>query len=84
MAPSIAALAAACQALSSGLAGVTGALDRDLDIAPADVALYQELAGALIYPHEALRAPEAERAAVTLGSSMFGLQGPTMSAVLGT
>ena len=34
---------------------------RDLDIAPADLALYQELAGALVYPHEALRA-SAERA----------------------
>jgi cyclic beta-1,2-glucan synthetase len=31
---------------------------RDLDIAPSDVALYQELAGSLIYPHEALRAAE--------------------------
>ncbi|HET9730370.1 MAG TPA: glucoamylase family protein, partial [Acidimicrobiia bacterium] len=48
---------------------------RDLDIAPADVALYQELAGALIYPHEALRAPEAERAAVTLGQPALWAQG---------
>ncbi|MDB4873766.1 MAG: putative cyclic beta 1-2 glucan synthetase [Gemmatimonadetes bacterium] len=48
---------------------------RDLDIAPTDVALYQELAGALIYPHEALRAPEHERAAVTLGQSALWAQG---------
>ncbi len=48
---------------------------RDLDIAPADVALYQELAGALIYPHEALRAPEPERAAVTRGQSALWAQG---------
>jgi cyclic beta-1,2-glucan synthetase len=48
---------------------------RDLDIAPADVALYQELAGALIYPHEALRAPESERAAVTRGQAALWAQG---------
>jgi cellobiose phosphorylase len=48
---------------------------RDLDIAPADVALYQELAGALIYPHEALRAPEAERATVTTGQAALWAQG---------
>ncbi|HET7371725.1 MAG TPA: glucoamylase family protein, partial [Gemmatimonadaceae bacterium] len=48
---------------------------RDLDIAPADVALYQELAGALIYPHEALRASAAEREAVTLGQSSLWAQG---------
>jgi cellobiose phosphorylase len=48
---------------------------RDLDISPADVSLYQELAGALIYPHEALRAPESERAAVTRGQSALWTQG---------
>ncbi|HTI64530.1 MAG TPA: glucoamylase family protein [Gemmatimonadaceae bacterium] len=48
---------------------------RDLDIAPADLALYQELAGALIYPHEALRASAAEREAVTLGQSALWAQG---------
>src|SRR6185503_2122311 len=42
---------------------------RDLDIAPADVALFQELAGALIYPHEALRAP------VTSGQAALWAQG---------
>ncbi|HXT17475.1 MAG TPA: glucoamylase family protein [Gemmatimonadaceae bacterium] len=48
---------------------------RDLDIAPADVALFQELAGALIYPHEALRAPAAERALVTSGQAALWAQG---------
>ncbi len=48
---------------------------RDLDIEPADLALYQELAGALVYPHEALRAPASERAAVTLGQSALWAQG---------
>jgi cyclic beta-1,2-glucan synthetase len=48
---------------------------RDLDIEPADVALYHELAGALIYPHEALRAPESERAAVTSGQAALWAQG---------
>ena len=35
---------------------------RDLDVPPADAALYQELAGALIYPNEELRASVAVRA----------------------
>ena len=35
---------------------------RDLDVSPADAALYQELAGALIFPHEELRASAFERA----------------------
>lgn len=48
---------------------------RDLDIPPADVALYQELAGALIYPHEALRASAAERVSVTRGQSALWAQG---------
>jgi len=48
---------------------------RDLDIASADVALYQELAGALIFPHEALRGPESERAAVTTGQEALWAQG---------
>jgi cellobiose phosphorylase len=48
---------------------------RDLDIEPADLALYQELAGALVYPHEALRAPASERAAVTLGQQALWTQG---------
>ncbi|HET7190234.1 MAG TPA: glucoamylase family protein, partial [Gemmatimonadaceae bacterium] len=34
---------------------------RDLDISPTDAGLYQDLAGALIYPRESLRAPKAER-----------------------
>ena len=49
---------AADRALSASRATEAEVELRDLDIAPADVALYQELAGALIYPHEALRAPE--------------------------
>jgi len=48
---------------------------RDLDIAPTDLALYQELAGALIYPHEALRASSAERQAATGGQSALWAQG---------
>ena len=48
---------------------------RDLDIAPADVSLYQELAGALIYPHEALRALPAERERATQGQTALWAQG---------
>ena len=48
---------------------------RDLDIEPADLALYQELAGALVYPHEALRAPASERAAVKRGQQALWAQG---------
>ena len=48
---------------------------RDLDIEPADLALYQELAGALVYPHEALRAPASERAPVSLGQPALWAQG---------
>jgi cyclic beta-1,2-glucan synthetase len=48
---------------------------RDLDIPSSEVALYQELAGALIYPHEALRALPAEREAATAGQSSLWAQG---------
>jgi cellobiose phosphorylase len=48
---------------------------RDLDIPSTDVGLYQELAGALIYPHEALRASPAERARVTTGQTALWAQG---------
>ncbi len=48
---------------------------RDLDIAATDLALYQELAGALVYPREALRASAAERLAVTRGQSALWTQG---------
>jgi cyclic beta-1,2-glucan synthetase len=48
---------------------------RDLDIAPNDLALYQELAGALVYPHEALRAPDAQRRTATGGQSALWSQG---------
>ncbi|CAN5921101.1 hypothetical protein BH11GEM2_BH11GEM2_14870 [soil metagenome] len=36
---------------------------RDLNVSADAAALYQELAGALIYPREAMRAPQAERLA---------------------
>ena len=36
---------------------------RDLDVSADAAALYQDLAGSLIYPREAMRAPEHERAA---------------------
>ncbi|MEP6494568.1 MAG: glucoamylase family protein [bacterium] len=48
---------------------------NDLDIESADAGLYQQLAGALIYPHEALRAPEPERAANRRGQSALWAQG---------
>ncbi len=48
---------------------------RDLDILPSDVALYQELAGALMYPHEALRTNPAERNAATAGQQVLWAQG---------
>jgi cellobiose phosphorylase len=48
---------------------------RDFDIAPTDLALYQELAGALVYPHEALRASGAERFAVKSLQSALWVQG---------
>jgi len=48
---------------------------RDLDMPSSDVALYQELAGALIYPREALRASPAEREAATAGQSSLWAQG---------
>src|SRR6185312_11988876 len=35
---------------------------RDLDVTSAEAALYQDLAGALLYPHEELRALQFERA----------------------
>ena len=48
---------------------------NDLDIEPHDAGLYQQLAGALIYPHEAFRAPEPERAANRRGQSALWAQG---------
>ena len=67
-------VAAAARALS--LARTEAEMElRDLDIAPNDVALYQELAGALVYPHEALRASPAERLAVTRGQPALWAQG---------
>ena len=47
---------------------------RDLDVTSEAAALYQELAGSLIYPREALRASQYERAANRLGqSALWGL-----------
>ncbi len=67
-------VAAADRALS--LARTEAVIElRDRDIAPTDLALYQELAGALVYPHEALRASPAERLAVTRGQSALWAQG---------
>jgi cyclic beta-1,2-glucan synthetase len=48
---------------------------NDLDIEPSDAGLYQQLAGALIYPHEAFRAPEPERAANRRGQPALWAQG---------
>jgi cyclic beta-1,2-glucan synthetase len=48
---------------------------RDLDILPRDLALYQELAGALIYPHGALRASAAERLVVRGEQAALWAQG---------
>ena len=48
---------------------------RDLDISPDDAGLYQDLAGALIYPRDSLRAPPAERQANRRGQSALWAQG---------
>ena len=48
---------------------------RDLDVTSADAALYQELAGALIFPREALRAPQHERASNRRGQSALWAHG---------
>ena len=48
---------------------------RDLDVSADAAALYQELAGALIYPREALRAPQQERAASRRAQSALWTHG---------
>ncbi len=48
---------------------------RDLDVSPEAAALYQELAGSLIYPREALRASQAERAANRAGQPALWAHG---------
>ncbi|MEO7711606.1 MAG: glucoamylase family protein [Gemmatimonadaceae bacterium] len=48
---------------------------RDLDISPTDAALYQDLAGALIYPRETLRATRAERIANQRGQTALWAHG---------
>ena len=59
---------------------------RNMDISPATAALYQDLAGTLIYPRESLRAPRSERLANRRGQSALwalGLSGD-WPIVLGT
>ncbi len=48
---------------------------RDRDVSPEAAARYQELAGSLIYPREALRAPQHERAANRLGQAALWAHG---------
>ena len=48
---------------------------RDLGINPTDAALYQDLAGVLIYPRESLRAPRAERLANRRGQTALWAHG---------
>ncbi|MEP6618145.1 MAG: glucoamylase family protein [bacterium] len=67
-------LGAAERALSLSWTGAQVEL-RDLDVAPEAAALYQELAGSLIYPREALRAPQHERAANRRGQSALWAHG---------
>ena len=48
---------------------------RDLDVTPAEAALYQELAGALLYPHDELRARQFERAESRRGQEALWAHG---------
>ncbi|GAC1652373.1 MAG: hypothetical protein NVS4B3_14480 [Gemmatimonadaceae bacterium] len=48
---------------------------RDLDVTPDEAALFHELAGALVYPHEALRATEPERATNRAGQAALWAHG---------
>ena len=67
-------LEAAERALSLSWTGAQVEL-RDLDVSPEDAAMYQELAGALIFPREALRAPHVERAANRRGQTTLWAHG---------
>ena len=67
-------LGAAERALSLSWTGAQVEL-RDLDVTPDEAALYQELAGALIFPREAFRAPQHERAANRRGQSALWAHG---------
>ncbi|MEO7183356.1 MAG: glucoamylase family protein [Gemmatimonadaceae bacterium] len=67
-------LGAAERALALSVTEATIEL-RNLDVAPADAALYQELAGALIYHRDALRAPQFERMANTRGQQALWAHG---------
>ncbi|MDB4883653.1 MAG: hypothetical protein JWL95_2419, partial [Gemmatimonadetes bacterium] len=67
-------LGAAERALA--LSGTEATIElRNLDLAPADAALYQELAGALIYQRDALRAPQFERMANKRGQQALWAHG---------
>jgi cyclic beta-1,2-glucan synthetase len=58
------------------LAGTEAQVEqRDLGISASDAGLYQDLAGALIYPRASLRASEAERRASTRGQQALWAQG---------
>src|SRR6185312_2607408 len=48
---------------------------RDLDVTPNDVVLYQELAGALLYPHRELRCSASERAKNRCGQKTLWAHG---------
>ena len=67
-------LGAAERALA--LSGTEATIElRDLDVAPSDAALYQELAGGLIYHRDALRAPQFERMANKRGQQALWSHG---------
>ena len=67
-------LRAADRALS--LSSTTAQVElRDLDVSPSDAALYQELAGALIYPNEELRASVTVRAENRRGQRALWMHG---------
>jgi len=58
------------------LAGTEALVEqRDLGISASDAGLYQDLAGALIYPRASLRASESERRASTRGQQALWAQG---------
>ena len=58
------------------LAGTEALVEqRDLGISASDAGLYQDLAGALIYPRASLRASESERRANTRGQQALWAQG---------
>jgi cyclic beta-1,2-glucan synthetase len=67
-------IAASSRALA--LSGTEALVEqRDLGISASDAGLYQDLAGALIYPRASLRASEAERRASTRGQQALWAHG---------